>query len=152
MTDTPAMKWLYLIHSNHYIKIDDDFHRLIGFGITSNPERRVRSYIGSTGVMQEFEKLYLGPSDAIVEIEKIQKKTWKEYCIEYGEDWVLEWLHPLSGKTIADLEEFFDSVINKNSLPIQKVLDNHLPYVSGFGEPIYTMEDVMDNPKLYFNS
>lgn len=143
-------KFLYLIETKHYLKIDDMFVPLVGYGITSNPEKRLNSYIGHTGVVQEFAQLYWGPADAIKELEKFQKQAWRHKSIII-DDWVLEWLDPEQKKTLADLEKFFDDKIKRDNLPIFKLKKDYMPYTRGFPEPIFTSEDLETDPENYLD-
>lgn len=143
-------KFLYLIETKHYIRLGDSFVPLVGYGITSNPNKRLNSYIGHTGSVQEFAQLYWGPADAIAELEKFQKQSWRHESIVI-DDWVLEWLDPSQKKTIIDLEKFFDDKIKRDNLPIAKLKKSWMPYTRGFPAPIFVSEDLESNPDNYLD-
>ena len=144
-------KFLYLIETKHYLKFGDTFVPLVGYGITSNPAKRLNCYIGPTGsITQDFSQLYWGPADAIQELEKYQKQAWRHLSVSL-DDWVLEWLEPSQGKTLADLEKFFDDKIKRDKLPIFKLKKSLMPYTRAFPEPIFTTEDLESNPEQYLD-
>ena len=137
------------MRSKHYIKLDDNsFTNIIGFGILSSFDKRLKNYIGATGCNQEFAVLYVGPSDLIRELESFVKQKWKHDSLHLGK-WVFEWLDPASNKSLDDLEKFFDDKIAQDQIPIRKIKREHLPFITGLGKPLYTMKDVKDEPDNY---
>jgi hypothetical protein len=145
-------KFLYLIETKHYIKREDGtFTRLVGYGITSNHDKRLNSYIGHSGsIDQDFSQLYWGPADAIKELEKFQKQAWRHMSLTL-DAWALEWINPDQNKTISDLEKFFDDKIKRDGLPIFKVKQEFMPYTRGFPEPAFTSEDLESEPDKFLD-
>lgn len=142
-------KTLYLIKSAHYIKLPNgEFVNLVGYGIQSNIDKRLRCYIGHTGTRQEYALLYYGPDDFIRDLERYVKHKWKSSSVNIG-DWTMEWLDPESGKTLADLEKFVDDKIAKDELPIRKVKRDHLPFTTGYNKPLYTMSAIKAEPERF---
>lgn len=143
-------KLLYLIQTKHYIKLEDgSFVQLIGYGICDNHDKRLNGYIGHTGsINQDFAQLYWGPADAIKELEKFQKQSWRHLSVTL-DNWVLEWLDPKSNKTLDDLEKFFDGKIKRDNLPILKLKKELMPYTRGFPEPAFTVDDLISEPEKF---
>lgn len=141
---------LYLIQTKHYIKLDDgNFVQLVGYGICNDHDKRLNDYIGHSGsINQDFSQLYWGPADAIKELEKFQKQSWRHMSVTL-DDWVLEWLDPKFNKTLDDLEKFFDDKIKRDNLPIYKVKKELMPYTRGFPKPAFTVEDLNTEPNKY---
>ena len=137
------------MHSKHYIKQDDgSFTNIIGYGILSSFDKRLKNYIGAIGCSQEFAVLYVGPNDLIRELESFVKQKWKHKSLNLGK-WVFEWLDPKSNKSLDDLEKFFDDKIVQDQIPIRKIKREHLPFITGLSKPLYTMNDVKDDPDNY---
>lgn len=145
-------KALYLMETKHYIKLDDGtFTNIVGYGILSNIDKRLKSYIGHSGCIQEFAGLYIGPDDMIRDLERFQKLKWRHHSLSLGK-WVFEWLDPEQKKTLADLEQFFDDKIAKDKLPIRKVKRDHLPFTTGLSKPLYTIKDIISDPDNYLEA
>jgi hypothetical protein len=138
------------METKHYIKLDDGtFTTIIGYGILSNIEKRLKSYIGHTGCKtQDFSVLYIGPDDMIRDLERFQKLKWRHDSLSLSK-WVFEWLDPEKKKSLDDLEKFFDDKIAKDKLPIRKVKRDHLPFTTGMDKPMYKIKDILEDPDLY---
>ena len=47
------------------------------------------------------------------------------------------------------MEKFFDDKIAQDQIPIRKIKREHLPFITGLSKPLYTMNDVKDDPDNY---
>ena len=63
----------------------------LGFGITSNHERRAKDYTGAWGGEAKFAYLFEGPTPHIKRLENIIKTMHKEMLWKV-DDWETEWL------------------------------------------------------------
>lgn len=90
----------------------------LGFGITSNHERRAKDYTGAWGGVAEFVHLFEGPTPHIKRLEQIIKTMHVDmlWCID---DWRTEWLD--NDWTTNDLLAFVLETINERHMPIKQI-------------------------------
>ena len=90
----------------------------LGFGITSNHERREKDYTGSWGGPAKFEYLFEGPTPHIKRLENVIKTMHRDMLWKV-DDWETEWLD--NGWTAKQLLTFVSDTINERHLQIKQV-------------------------------
>jgi len=90
----------------------------LGFGITSNPERREKDYTGAWGGIAKFKYLFTGPAPHVKRLENIIKSMHTDmlWCVD---EWQTEWLD--NGWTAEQLREFVLNLIAERHLQITEV-------------------------------
>jgi hypothetical protein len=89
----------------------------LGFGITSNPERRAKDYTGAWGGVAEFSFLFKGPPPHIKRLENVIKTMHVDmlWCLD---EWRTEWLD--NDWTDQQLCDFVLEIINERHLHIHQ--------------------------------
>ena len=90
----------------------------LGFGITTNYERREKDYTGSWGGVAEFQYLFEGPTPHVKRLENIIKTMHKDMLWQIDE-WDTEWID--NDWTAAQLLNFVQDLIAERHLPIQQI-------------------------------
>jgi hypothetical protein len=90
----------------------------LGFGITSNYERRKKDYTGAWGGPAEFKYLFEGPTPHIKRLENIIKTMHRDMLWKIDE-WETEWLD--NDWTPEQLLEFVLDTINERHLQIKQI-------------------------------
>jgi len=90
----------------------------LGFGITSNYERREKDYTGAWGGPAEFKYLFEGPTPHIKRLENIIKTMHRDMLWKIDE-WETEWLD--NDWTPEQLLEFVSDTINERHLQIKQI-------------------------------
>ena len=90
----------------------------LGFGITSNHERRANDYTGAWGGIAEFNYLFEGPPPHVKRLENIIK-TMHIDMLWHVDEWKTEWLD--NGWSAEQLRDFVLEIINERHLQIQQV-------------------------------
>lgn len=90
----------------------------LGFGITSNYERREKDYTGAWGGPAEFKYLFEGPTPHIKRLENIIKTMHRDMLWKIDE-WETEWLD--NNWTPEQLLEFVLDTINERHLQIKQI-------------------------------
>lgn len=90
----------------------------LGFGITSNHERRSKDYTGSWGGIAEFKYLFEGPAPHVKRLENIIKTMHKDMLWKL-DDWETEWLD--NGWNAEQLLVFVHEVIDERHMPIVQI-------------------------------
>lgn len=89
----------------------------VGFGITSNHERRVKDYTGAWGGVAAFDYVFEGPTPHIKRLENVLKTMHvdKLWCLD---EWQTEWLD--NGWSVHQLKEFVQELIQERHLQIKQ--------------------------------
>ena len=90
----------------------------LGFGITSNHERRAKDYTGAWGSEATFAYLFEGPTPHIKRLENIIKTMHNDMLWKL-DDWETEWLD--NNWTKEQLLEFVKSVILERHLLLTQI-------------------------------
>ena len=140
--------FFYGIETAHYIKIDEQFYQIQGFGITGSPKKRLMQYSDHAGTEQKFHVLYHGDMGAIKSLENIVKQTVasKSHKI-YGQR--VEWVDPMNSFSKGDLIYIVDQIISREHYPIRKIKDLYLPFKNSPMHQRITNKDLSINPAKY---
>lgn len=90
----------------------------LGFGITSNYERREKDYTGAWGGVAEFAYVFSGPAPHIKRLENIIKTMHTEMLWKLDE-WETEWID--NNWTKEQLLDFVQAIIEERHLKIVRV-------------------------------
>jgi hypothetical protein len=90
----------------------------LGFGITSNHERREKDYTGAWGGIAKFKYLFEGPTPHVKRLENIIKDMNRDLLWKVDE-WETEWLD--NDWTSEDLLDFIKEIIIERHLPIKQI-------------------------------
>jgi len=90
----------------------------LGFGITSNHERREKDYTGAWGGIAKFKYLFEGPTPHVKRLENIIKDMNRDLLWKVDE-WETEWLD--NNWTPEDLLDFIKEIIIERHLPIKQI-------------------------------
>jgi hypothetical protein len=90
----------------------------LGFGITSNYERRAKDYTGAWGGIAEFKYLFDGPTSHIKRLENIIKTIHRDMLWRIDE-WETEWLD--NGWTPEQLLDFVLEIIQERHLRVNQI-------------------------------
>jgi hypothetical protein len=90
----------------------------LGFGITSNHERREKDYTGAWGGIAKFKYLFEGPTPHVKRLENIIKDMNRDLLWKVDE-WETEWLD--NDWTPEDLLDFIKEIIIERHLPIKQI-------------------------------
>ena len=120
-------KFLYVILSNHYFKVGDQFKQRLGYGVTNDPVGRARKYSNTSGGEQEFCMLYYSPNYEVEEVEKILKRKLADECHQInGED--VEWISPYSDIDTTSFIHMIDQIISDLRINAVKLKSDYLPF------------------------
>ena len=68
-------KFLYVILTSHYFKVNGEYKQRLGFGITDylsgDNRSRVKTYSKSSGGEQEFIMVWYSPNFEVMAVEKL---------------------------------------------------------------------------------
>lgn len=90
----------------------------MGFGITSNHERRAKDYTGAWGGIAEFKYLFDGPTSHVKRLENIIKTIHRDMLWRIDE-WETEWLD--NGWTPEQLLDFVLEIIQERHLRVNQI-------------------------------
>jgi len=90
----------------------------LGFGITSNHERRAKDYTGAWGGIAEFKYLFDGPTSHVKRLENIIKTIHRDMLWRIDE-WETEWLD--NGWTPEQLLDFVLEIIQERHLRVNQI-------------------------------
>jgi hypothetical protein len=90
----------------------------LGFGITSNYERRAKDYTGAWGGIAEFKYLFDGPTSHVKRLENIIKTIHRDMLWRIDE-WETEWLD--NGWTPEQLLDFVLEIIQERHLRVNQI-------------------------------
>lgn len=90
----------------------------IGFGITSDYERRQKDYTGAWGGVAKFSNIFQGPTPHIKRLENVIKIQHKD-ILWHLDDWRTEWLD--NDWSIIEFADFVREIILQRHLPIQEL-------------------------------
>lgn len=91
----------------------------LGFGITSDYQRRAKDYTGAWGGVAKFKYVFEGPTPHVKRLENIIKQMYKEMLWTI-DDWQTEWLD--NDWTPEQLCEFVKDIIAERHLSIKEVI------------------------------
>lgn len=142
--------FFYGIETSHFVKIDNEFYQVQGFGITTAPKKRVSQYSDHSGTEQEFHVLYFGPITAIKSLENIVKQmlSSQSHTI-YGQK--VEWVTPKSTFSKADLIELVENIIQSQNLQVEKIKNIYLPFDNSAIHKKLTIKQISNNPAKYLD-
>lgn len=121
---------------------------VLGYGITLRdlPVDRLLEYSNHVAAPQQFCNLYYGDIHQIKDLERYVKKEWAEYRLELSND-KLEWLDPVHGINLKDLENFVaDRIVNYPYDTIRKVKPKFLPFT--INNPLL-FSNINSNPEMF---
>lgn len=134
-------KFFYIILTNHYFKVGNEFKQRLGYGVTDCPGRRIRKYSNTSGGEQEFVKLYYCDNYEAMEVEKILKQRLADDCLTInGED--VEWISPYSDIGMKELTQIVEDIIKDLRLPVKQIKDEYLPFKDAEWQKDLTRESV----------
>jgi hypothetical protein len=140
--------FFYIILTNHYFKVGDEFKRRLGFGVTGNTGRRIRSYSNTSGGEQEFLKLYFSPNYEVMEVEKILKQRLADDCHTInGEE--VEWISPYSEIDADELIKMVQNIITDLRLNVKSIKSDFLPYKDADWQKEINEESLILYPESY---
>jgi hypothetical protein len=90
----------------------------LGFGITSNHERREKDYTGSWGGSANFKYLFEGPTPHVKRLENIIKTMHRDMLWKLDE-WETEWLD--NDWTAEQLLAFVLETVSERHLHIKQI-------------------------------
>ena len=132
--------FFYVILTNHYFKV--------GFGVTGNTGRRIRSYSNTSGGEQEFLKLYFSPNYEVMEVEKILKQRLADDCHTInGEE--VEWISPYSEIDADELIKMVQHIITDLRLNVKSIKSDFLPYKDADWQKEINEESLILYPESY---
>jgi hypothetical protein len=124
---------------------------VLGYGITLRelPIDRLLEYSNHAAAPQQFVNLYYGEGHQIKDLERYVKNEWREYRLELSNE-KLEWLDPVHGINLSDLENFVaDRIVNYPYDTIKKVKSKFLPFT--INSP-YLFSNIKSNPDFYLEN
>lgn len=140
--------FFYIIVTNHYFQVGDAFKRRLGFGVTGNTGRRIRSYSNTSGGEQEFFKLYFSPNYEVMEVEKILKQRLADDCHTInGEE--VEWISPYSEIDADELIKMVQNIITDLRLNVKSIKSDFLPYKDADWQKEINEESLILYPNSY---
>lgn len=140
--------FFYIILTSHYFKVGDEFKKRLGFGVTGNVGRRIRSYSNTSGGEQEFLNLYFSPNYEVMEIEKILKQRLADDCHTInGEE--VEWISPYSDIDTDELIKMVQNIINELRLNVKSIKSDFLPFKDADWQKEINEESLILYPDLY---
>lgn len=128
--------WFYIIQLSHNGKW--------GFGITLNPESRLRKgYCNPSAEKQSFAHLYYGKYTQIRALERHLKNQWNDkMLILYKEK--LEWIDPKHNITGKEIKKFVEDRCKAVYPEIYKIKEKYLPF-----EPNNQFKHIKDDPNEF---
>ena len=98
---------------------------------------------------QQFCNLYYGETHQIKDLERYVKNEWRQYRLELSND-KLEWLDPIYGINLKDLENFVaDRIINYPYDTIRKVKSKYIPFT--IKNPLL-FSNINSNPDMFLEN
>jgi hypothetical protein len=92
----------------------------LGFGITSNYERRQKDYTGAWGGEAHFKYLFEGPAPHIKRLENIIKTMHRDMLWKLDQ-WETEWLD--NDWTPEQLRDFVLETVTERHLKVAELVD-----------------------------
>jgi hypothetical protein len=144
-------KFFYIILTNHYFKVGEEFKQRLGYGVTDGPGGRVRKYSNTSGGEQEFLCLYYSPNFEVMEIEKILKQQLSEdsHSIN-GEE--VEWISPYSSIGVNDLIYMVENIINDLRLNVKLIKKEFLPFSDSEWQKEINKENIEMHPESFLEN
>jgi len=140
-------KFFYVILTNHYFKIGEQFKQRLGYGVTNDPVGRARKYSNTSGGEQEFCMLYYSPNYEVEEVEKILKRKLSDECHQiHGED--VEWISPYSEIDTKTLIDMVDQIISELRRNVIKLKSDYLPFSPAWHSNV-NVDAIETNPSTF---
>lgn len=96
----------------------------VGFGITSDYQRRAKDYTGAWGGVAKFSWVFQGPTPHVKRLESLIKIQHRDMLWKL-DDWETEWLD--NGWNSQQLYDFVQDIIAQRRMPISVVLEPQYP-------------------------
>lgn len=140
-------KFFYVILTNHYFKVGEQFKQRLGYGVTNDPVGRARKYSNTSGGEQEFCMLYYSPNYEVEEVEKILKRKLSDECHQiHGED--VEWISPYSDIDSDTLINMVDQIISDLRSKVIKIRKEYLPFSPAWHSSV-SVDAIETNPDTF---
>lgn len=140
--------FFYIILTTHYFKVGDEFKKRLGFGVTGNSGRRIRSYSNTSGGEQEFLKVYYSPNYEVMEIETILKQRLGDDLLTINGNEV-EWISPYSDIDTDELINMVDKIISDLRLNVRSIKSDYLPFKDAEWQKDINEESIRLYPDMY---
>lgn len=128
--------WFYIIQLSHNGKW--------GFGITLNPESRLRKgYCNPSAEKQMFKHLYYGKYSQIRALERHLKNQWNNKMLALFKE-KLEWLDPKHNIDGNQIVTFIEARCKAVYPEIYKIKQEYLPY-----SPSNVFKKLSDDPEKF---
>lgn len=137
-----STRFLYIIQTSH--------SNTLGFGVATNPQRRLQDYVAHSAAKQEFYQLYYGPKSDIDALETYIKNEWMPYRLDINGSWKLEWFDPKHKKSCQALEQLIDDKIKGHPMPdVRKLADIYAPFKNYYSKSDITKVNLDHDPDKY---
>jgi hypothetical protein len=90
----------------------------VGFGVTSNVERRQKDYTGAWGYPAEFGAVWTGTEAHVKHFEYIIKVQHRDLLWQQGR-WTTEWFD--NGWTLQEAAEWVEQQLAYTHVPLERV-------------------------------
>lgn len=141
-------KFMYVILTNHYFKIGEEFKQILGYGVMSDPGNRIRKYSNTSGGQQEFAKIWFTSNYEVMEVEQILKqRIASDTHTINGQE--VEWISPYSDITLDELIEIIEQIGLEINKPLFPVKDDYLPFRDTEWQQDLTRENIEMFPEKY---
>lgn len=141
-------KFMYVILTNHYFKIGEEFKQILGYGVMSDPGNRIRKYSNTSGGEQEFAKIWFTPNYEVMEVEQILKqRIASDTHTINGQE--VEWISPYSDIILDELIEIIEQIGLEINKPLFSVKDDYLPFRDTEWQQDLTRENIEMFPEKY---
>lgn len=141
-------KKMYVILTNHYFKVGEEYKQILGYGVMSDAGNRIRKYSNTSGGQQEFTKIWYTPNYEVMEIERILKQRLaSDTHIINGEE--VEWISPHSDITIDQLINMIEEIAKEINKPLYPVKKDFLPFRDNEWQRDLTVENIETFPEKY---
>jgi len=141
-------KKMYVILTNHYFKVGEEYKQILGYGVMSDAGNRIRKYSNTSGGQQEFAKIWYTANYEVMEIERILKQRLaSDTHIINGEE--VEWISPHSDITIDELIRMIEEIAKEINKPLYAVKKDFLPFKDSEWQRDLTVENIETFPEKY---
>lgn len=140
--------FFYIILTTHYFKVGDEFKKRLGFGVTGNSGRRIRSYSNTSGGEQEFLKVYYSPNYEVMEVETILKQRLGDDLLTINGNEV-EWISPYSDIDVDELIGMVEKIVSDLRLNVKSIKNDYLPFKDAEWQKDINEESIRLYPDMY---
>ena len=145
---------MYVILTNHYFKVSEDFKQRLGYGVTdylSGRSSRVKKYGTTSGGEQEFMMLWYSPNYEVMAVENLLKQRLSDDCLHInGEE--TEWISPYSDITTDVLIEMIEQSAKDLNKPIFRIKQKFLPFKDAEWQKMLNKENIETYPYTYLEN